>query len=162
MYRYIVLLHVLSAFLFFAVHGASITMAFRLCQEQQLDRIRALLDLSQAMMPITYYATMVMLGTGLIAGVIGHWFARGWIWLALLLVAAIFIWMYFYAYRYYSPIRKAVGLPYRDLKGDHPPISPKSEADIAALVRAANPTLLTAVSYGLVTVVTWLMVFKPF
>jgi hypothetical protein len=162
MYRYIILLHVLSAFVFFSVHGASVAMAFRLRQEQQLDRIRALLDMSHAMLPLTYYAAMVMIGTGLIAGVMAHWFSRGWIWISLALVVATFGWMYFYAYRYYSPIRKAVGLPYRDLKGDQPPVSPKKEAEIAVLVRTANPMLLAIVSYGLVSAITWLMLFKPF
>jgi len=161
MYPWIVFLHILSAFAFFMAHGASAVMAFRLQREHELDRIRAILDLSNAALPITYMSVMVLLLAGIIAGIMGSWFSQGWIWTALVLIVLLWFGMHYYASRYFTPIRKAVGLPYRD-HGDQPAQTPASEAEIAAAIRAANPTILLVISFGLVAVILWLMMFKPF
>jgi hypothetical protein len=161
MYRWIVFLHILASFAFFMAHGASAVMAFRLRRERDLARIRAILDLSNAALPAAYLALMVLVLAGLAAGIMGNWFSMKWIWAALGLLVLLWFGMHAYAYRYFTPLRKAVGLPYRDGK-DHPAEPPASEAEIDALLRAANLIPLLVVSFGLVAVILWLMMFKPF
>lgn len=162
MYRWVVFLHILSAFAFFMAHGASAIMAFRLRREREVARIRAILDLSNAALPVAYMSLMVLILAGIAAGIMGGWFSKGWIWTAIVLLVALWIGMFMYSSRFYAPIRKAVGLPYRDRKGDHPAEPPASEAEITALVSAANPLVLMVPSFTLIAVILWLMMFKPF
>ena len=157
MYRWLVFLHILSAFAFFMAHGASAVMAFRLKQEKDLERIKAILDLSNAALPVMYWSVMFLL----LAGIMGHWFSMGWIWAALGLIVVMWFGMHYYAFRYYTPIRKAVGLPYRDGK-EHPASETASQAKIRAAIEASNPMLLGGVTFALIAVILWLMMFKPF
>lgn len=161
MYRWIVFLHILAALAFFAAHGTSMAMAFRLRRERALDRIRAILDLSNAALPVMYISMMVLLLAGIGAGIMGHWFSQGWIWAALVLIVVLWFGMHAYVFRFYTPIRKAVGLPYRDGK-DNPALPPASDSEITALIQKANPFMLAVPSFALVTVILWLMMFKPF
>ncbi len=162
MYRWVVFLHILAAFVFFMAHGASAMMAFRLRREKQLDRIRAILDLSNAALPIMYISVTILLLAGIGAGIMGSWFSHGWIWAALVLLVVIYIGMHAYTFRFYTPIRKAAGLPYRDGKIDHPAEPPASEAEIATLIQATRPDILGGVTLALIAVILWLMMFKPF
>ncbi len=162
MYQWIVFLHILSAFAFFMVHGASAVMAFQLHRERDVQRIRAILDLSNSALPIAYWSVMILVLAGIAAGIMGHWFAQGWIWTALVLIVLLWFGMHAYAFRYFTPIRKAVGLPYHHPSGDQPGGEPASDADIATVIAKANPTMLLIVSFGLVAVILWLMMFKPF
>jgi hypothetical protein len=158
MYQWLVFLHILAALTFFMAHGASAAMAFRVRQERQLDRVRALLDLSTAAQPIAFIALVVLLLVGIGAGIMGGWFRMGWIWAALGLVVLMGFWMTYYASRYYVPLRKALGMPYR---GD-PAQPPASEAEIHRIRESANPVVFAAISFAVVTVILWLMMFKPF
>jgi hypothetical protein len=125
MYRWVVFLHILGAFAFFMAHGASALMAFRLRRERGVDRIRAILDLSNAALPVAYMSLMVLVLAGIGAGIMGNWFSKGWIWTAIVLLVVLWIGMFMYASRFYAPIRKAVGLPYRDRQGEHPASRPR-------------------------------------
>ena len=162
MYRWLVFLHILGAFAFFMAHGASAMMAFRLRRERDLQRLQAVLDLSQAALPLMYVSLLVLLVAGIAAGIKGHWFSQGWIWAALAILVVLAGWMMYYAGRYYTPVRKAVGLPYREGRNEFPAQSPASETEIQHVVAATNPALLMSVSFGLITVILYLMVFKPF
>ncbi|QPC83815.1 hypothetical protein G4Y79_05395 [Phototrophicus methaneseepsis] len=162
MYRWIVFLHIVSAFAFFMAHGASAVMAFRLQQEKDPERIRTILDLSSAAVPVAYFALMILVLAGIIAGVMGNWFSQGWIWVSLGLLIVLWFGMVMYAGRYYSPVRKAAGLPYHDREGEHPAGPSASSEEIIKLAQASNPRLLLGLSFGLVAVIIWLMMFKPF
>lgn len=161
MYQWLVFLHILAALAFFMVHGASAVMAFRLRQERQLERIRAILDMSNAALPVAYMALGVLVLAGIGAGIMGGWFRMGWIWASLVLLVIMWFGMHYYAFRFYTPIRKAVGLPYRDGQ-EHPAEPPASEEEITALIQMANPLVLAGFSFAVVGVILWLMVFKPF
>lgn len=76
----------LAAFAFVLAHGTSAFVAFRIRSERDTCRIAALLDLSNASMGFMYAALLVLVVAGIAAGVMGHWFARGWIWAALALL----------------------------------------------------------------------------
>jgi small-conductance mechanosensitive channel len=162
MYQWVVFFHILGALMFFMAHGASMAMAFQLWREHEPARIRAMLDLSRATVPGAYIALLVLLVAGIIAGIMGNWFTKGWIWTALVLLVVLMGLMYAYSYRFYTPIRKAIGLPYSDRQGEHAAETPASESDIAAAIQAANPAPLMGGSFLLIAIILWLMIFKPF
>ncbi|MBA3872540.1 MAG: hypothetical protein H0X30_25665 [Anaerolineae bacterium] len=162
MYQWLVFLHILSAFFFFMAHGVSALMAFRLKRETNPERMRAILDFSNFSLPVMYWSLMLLVLAGIGAGIMGHWFAMGWIWAAIVLLVVLWIGMWFYAARFYAPVRKALGMPYREMRGDLAPVAAASEAEIRAAVQRTNPALLGGVSFALIAMILWLMMFKPF
>src|SRR5690349_1988402 len=103
LYQWIVYVHIAAGFAFFMAHGVSAAMALRLRHETNLDRLRALLDLSRWVLPAAYMFLMVLLLAGVAAGVLGNWFGRGWIWMALALLIVLTLGMAYYGMRYYAP-----------------------------------------------------------
>lgn len=162
MYRWIVFLHVLGALGFFMAHGASAVMAFRLQRERELKRIQAILDLSDAALPVMYMSLMLLLLAGIVAGIMGNWFSQGWIWTALVIMVVLWGGMQYYSINFFTPIRKAVGLPYRQGREEKAGEVPLSEAEIEKLITAANPQPVLLMSSGLIAIILWLMLFKPF
>ncbi len=162
MYLWIKLLHILGAFAFATVHGASVGLALRLPQEKSLERMRALLDLSSAFFGVGYMAIGIMLLAGIAGGFVGHYWSRGWIWLSLGLLLAIAVYMSLVVTTYYHRVRKAVGLPYDAKWKRQPAVEPASGADVTALLAQGRPVLLALVGVIGLAVVVGLMVFKPF
>lgn len=159
MYQWVVFLHILGALVFFMAHGASAAMAFRLRRETNPERLRTLLTLSETAVPVMWVSLLVLLLAGIIAGIMRNWFAMGWIWAALVLLVVLGGWMGYYGGRFYAPIRQALGITYRGRPGANPPAS---DAEVATLVQATSPAMLAGVSFAIVAVILWLMVFKPF
>jgi len=160
MYQWIVLIHVLAALAFFMAHGASAAMVLRLRRERQIERNKAILDLSNAAVPFAYLALIVLVLAGVIAGIMGNWFSRGWIWTALVLLVVLWFGMAAYAQRFYAPVRKALGLPHRGQVKQS--AQPASDAEIAAALQAGSPMALLGFTFVVVGIILWLMMFKPF
>jgi len=162
MYLWIVWLHVIGGFGFILAHGASAAVAFRLRRERDLDRVRALLDLSGSTVAVLYISLLVLLVAGILAGFLGRWWGRGWIWLSLGMLLAIIIWMYLTVSRSYSLVRKAVGQPYMAGGRPQPAVEPASTEEINLLLARGQPVLQTVVGFGGLVIILWLMMFKPF
>ncbi|MEA2519894.1 MAG: hypothetical protein QOF49_1974 [Chloroflexota bacterium] len=159
-YPWIVLLHIVGAFVFVLSHGASTWMAMVLRGERDRTRIAALLDVSSASIGGTYVGLLLLLIGGIWAGIYGGHFARGWIWAAIVVLVIVIVMMYAVATRYYVRLRAAVGLPSR---GDAPDAAlVASDADLAALAARAPVAILMAVGGGGLLIILWLMVVKPF
>jgi hypothetical protein len=161
-YQWIVYLHVLAGFTFFFSHGASASMAFRLRKEHKVERIRALLDLSGYTIMTMFLSLLVLLVAGVVAGFMGKWWNKGWIWASLVLSVAIVVLMFKYGRQYYSPVRRAVGLPYWEGSKEHPAVDPASAEEIATAIAATRPVRLAVIGYGGLALILWLMMFKPF
>lgn len=161
MYPWIVFLHVASAFTFLLTHGASAAVAFRLRQEKSPERIRALLELSTATVKVMYLSLLLLLLSGIVAAFLGRWWSRGWIWASLGILIAITVAMTLISARAYYPLKAALGLPDPWGNAELPP-EPASEDEIAAILAAGRPELLTLIGLGGWIVVLWLMMFKPF
>lgn len=162
MYPWFVLLHILGVFGFLMAHGISIGVAFILRRERNLERIQALLTLSNSTLGVLHGSIMLFLISGVVAGFIGKWWGKGWIWVALGLVLAMYVFMNVVATRYYSQVRKAAGLTFRDGMKEHPPVDAAGAAEIDALLNNSMPILLAATGFVSIAVITWLMIFKPF
>jgi hypothetical protein len=142
-------------------HGASAAMAFRLRQERNLDRIRAMLELATALRPLTFGSLLLLLVAGIAAGTMGNWWTQGWINLSLLLLIVLGLWMGIYTARYYAPLRVALGLKQRRNR-QSATSSVVNEDEIAMLVKATNPWMLALPGLGFTCLILWLMMFKPF
>jgi hypothetical protein len=159
MYQWLVFLHILGALLFFMAHGGSAMMAFMLRREQNVDRMRALLEMSGIAVNVMYGGLLILLIGGIGAGFMGNWWSQGWIGVSLVLLIILVAWMGYYSQTRYAPLRKALGITYRGQPGDS---TPPSQQQLEALVQAANPVLLAVTGLGGGAVILWLMVFKPF
>jgi hypothetical protein len=163
MYRWIIFLHVLSAFAFFLAHGATAAAMFKVRGERDPARISALLDLSPAVGGAMALTLLFILVTGILAGFMGGWWSRGWIWAALVLLVAITFVMTFAGRFYFNRVRHAIGQATDDdqkKKIAPPPALPPDE--LAAVINSGRPMLLAIVGLGGLAVITWLMMFKPF
>src|SRR5215208_6713113 len=86
LYPWVILLHIVGAFVFAASHGVAIWMTMQLSQERDRVRMAALLDLSAASLGGLYLGLVLLLIGGIWGGLIGNWFESLWIWAALVLL----------------------------------------------------------------------------
>jgi uncharacterized membrane protein len=160
LYPWVVLIHVLAAFLFILSHGASAFVSYRLRAEREPSRIAALLDLSSSTIGVMYGSLGLLLLAGIAAGIMGNWFSRGWIWLAIGVLFGVTVLMYVVATRYYVTVRRALGQQ-RPGSSDPAP-EPLPTDQLLALLDSRRPDAIAAIgAIGLVAIV-WLMVVKPF
>ncbi len=162
MYDVVVFLHVVGVFGFLLAHGVSVAMAFALQRERKLERIHAVLDLSSGSFGVMTVSLLLLLITGIIAGIMGNWWGRGWIWLSLGLLVAIWMIMGFFGSRHYAGIRKATGFPYLEYGKQRPAGEPASPEAMAELLARPRPMLLAVTGVGGLVIILWLMMFKPF
>ncbi len=162
-YSWVKFVHVLAVLGFLTAHGASVSVAFKIRGERDRERVRALLDVSNAYLNALYGSLLVLLVAGIAAGIMGGWFTRSfWIWLALVLLFGIMSAMYYLGTAHFNEVRKAAGLPYAIGSRRQPPVEPLSEAELARVVAHGRPWALTAIGLGGIGVITFLMMFKPF
>jgi hypothetical protein len=162
LYPWVVLLHIVGAFLFAVSHGVAVWMVIQLPRERDRSRIAALLDLSSASLGGLYLGLVLLLVGGIWAGLIGDWFAKIWIWLALVLVIGISVVMYLAATPYFRELRAAVGVRSQYGPKDAPDPMPQSDAEVAAIAARSPQAVLSVAGVGGLIIILWLMVVKPF
>jgi MFS family permease len=161
-YPWVVLLHIVGAFIFAISHGVAVWMAVQLPRERDRNRIAALLELSSASLGGVYVGLVLLLIGGVWAGILGGWFGRLWIWVALVLLIAIAIVMYAVATPYFKALREAVGVRSQYGPKDAPDPIAKSDAEVAAMAARSPQAILSGVGIGGLVIILWLMVLKPF
>jgi hypothetical protein len=162
LYPWIVFVHIAGAFIFAMSHGVAAFASLRLDKERDPARVRGLLELMSESLAGVYVGILVLLIAGIWAGIIGGHFARGWIWVALVLLVAIMIAMYLMATRYYGTLREAVGLRTMQTKKDAPDPMPVGQAELDAILTRNPSTALAGVGFGGLALILLLMVLKPF
>jgi hypothetical protein len=155
-------LHVAGVFGFLMAHGVSAGVSFRLRSERSPEKVRALLELSAASYPVMYGSLMLLFVLGIVLGFMGSWWGRAWIWVSLVGLITLVMLMSHFGSRIYGGTRKLSGLPYMERGKPQPPIEPASAEEINAALDRGNPTLLTAIGFGGIVIIAWLMMFKPF
>ena len=164
MYRWLIFLHVLGVFGFLLAHGAAAAVAFKLRGEREIERIRALLDLSRGVTAVASVSLLVLLAAGITAGFMGDWWGRYWIWASLGLLVLIGIAMMVLGSRSFNRIRQMVQASElsRSKPDIHPFPSASMDKQLAAMLAATHPVLLTVIGGGGLALILWLMMFKPF
>jgi hypothetical protein len=165
MYSWVVFVHVLGVFGFLLAHGAAAVVAFRLRGEREVERVRALLEVSRGTRAAASVSLLVTLTAGIAAAFMGNWWGQIWIWASLGLLVLIGVAMNFLGTRSLNRVRQMV-LP--------DTVQPRAKEDMqqASLVSAdqqltdalaaTHPMVLVITGGGGLALILWLMMFKPF
>ena len=129
MTRWLTFIHILSALTFFLAHGTSVAMAFKIRKETDIDRIRAMLDLSGSTIMALFISFLLMGLSGLTLPFFFKYWGKGWVWVSIVLTLLIFIWMALINERAYKHLRKLVGLPYMVKNKEFPAESPANQEE---------------------------------
>jgi len=124
-------------------------MTFKVRQETDFARIRAMLDLSDSTIEIMFISFLSMGLTGMALPFFVHIWNKAWVWISIVLMIFVFTWMVWMNERTYKVLRKLVGLPYRRGSKEYPAEAPSSPDDVAALLKKTNVTSLIVVGYGI-------------
>lgn len=164
MYSWMVYIHVLATFAFLITHGVSSVVSLRLRHQRDPAQARAWLELyaSPGVYKILYGSLLVLLLSGIIGGFMGKWWSYGWIWLSLLLLVGIIAAMFLIGGKYYTRLRKALGMFWFDRGKVQPPVEPAPAEEIEALLANAPAVSMAVIGFGGIAVILWLMMFKPF
>lgn len=162
MYDWVVFLHVFSSMSFMLAHGGTTVMALMLKRERDPDRMRTLLDLSAYSWPAFALTFLLILISGIAAGVMGRWWGSGWIWTSLGILIVMSIYMGWASRARYHRMRKLLGLPYFEGNKDQPPLEPAPHGEVVAAQGELQPGRLAVIGLGSTAIILALMMFKPF
>ena len=154
MYEWWVFVHLVGVAGFLISHGVSIVVTFRLRAERDPRRIDELIQLSGSSIVPFYVSLGLLLLGGVVAGFLGDWWGRAWIWASIAVLVATSVTMYVLAKPYY----RRVGLIARAMAGGSRAVS---QEQFAATLRSTRPPAIAAVGFARLLVILYLMMFKP-
>jgi hypothetical protein len=100
---------------------------------------------------------------GIALAFMADWWKQAWPWLSFILLNGMTVWMTMYGRQFYSPLRRALGMPYMSgFSKENKAIEPASMEDVQDLLEKTNPKMLVWVGSIISGLVLWLMIFKPF
>jgi len=167
-YQWVVFTHVLAVFGFLIAHGASAAVIFRLRRERDLASIRVLLDLSRRANGVANACLLLLIAAGVAAGFIGGWWGRYWIWVALGVLILLTVAMFAVGSGPLTRVRQlvdpeeAVRMNRRATQARQSVAGVSVEEEVAKLLAAMRPVLVTLIGAGGLAIILWLMMFKPF
>lgn len=162
LYPWILWLHIFASIVFFFVHGAAIAIAFRLPEEKTMEGMRTLLNITGITTPYFFGSFLLLQAFGIVLVFSADWWKQIWPWLSFALLNGMAIWMTWYGRKVYSPLRKALGMPYMTgFSKENKPVAPISMEEIHVILNKANPRMLTWVGGIISGIILWLMTFKP-
>jgi plastocyanin len=153
-YQWWVFVHLVGVFGFLASHGVSMTVAFRLRKERDPRRIADLLQLSSSSIRGFYYSLVVLLAGGIVAGFLGHWWGRAWIWAAIGVLVLTTLAMY----RMASPYYRRVGFVARAKAEGGTSVT---DEQLDEIMRSPRSTAVIVIGVAGLLVILYLMLFKP-
>ena len=161
-YNYLIFGHLLGVVIFVAGHGISMALIALMRHERNVDRLRAMLDMSLGGLLATYTGLLLTIGFGIWLGFAGGWWGAGWLWTSVAILVGIMVLMMYMGVSYFSRIREAVGLqPYRFTAAvTLGPVA--SEGELAALLQSPKAGLTMSLGTLSLIALLILMVFKPF
>jgi membrane protein YdbS with pleckstrin-like domain len=75
-------------------HGTSIAISFRMKQEQDMSKVKTMLDLSGSVWIAMMLSLLVAGIAGIVMGFMLSWWSQWWIWVSIVLLLVITIWMF--------------------------------------------------------------------
>lgn len=160
--RWIVFLHILGAFAFVAGHGVSMFVVFQVRRERDRTKLEALLDLSGWSLALAGIGLLVLLISGILAGIVLNSWGSWWIWISLAMFIVIGLVMTPVGGNYLRNLRVAIGQRPRNAKTGDPDPVPASDGELAALQASRAPELLLLLGAGGFVLILFLMRFRPF
>jgi plastocyanin len=153
-YLWWVFVHLVGVLAFLGAHGVSMVVLFRLRKERDPQKVSDLLALSSSSISAFYYALGVLLLGGIVAGFLGHWWGRAWIWAAIAVLVIVSIAMYAMARPYY----RRVGFVARAMAEGSQAVTPEQFDDI---LRSPRPITVAGIGVAGLLIILYLMVLKP-
>lgn len=161
---WLVVAHVLAVLAFIAAHGVSMGVWWRLRTERDRAKLTTLLELSASMIMTFSIAALVLIVSGILAGIGGAWWFNGqwWLWLSIgLLVVVIGVMTPLVAIPM-NEIRRGLGVPTQQDKKAGTVPEPVDDATLERLLRNPKPAIGASIGIGGIILITWLMEMKPF
>jgi hypothetical protein len=156
MYDLWVFLHILCVALFLLFHGVQVWALLTL-EPGMPDREKVFDRAEQSRMVSTpmYISLGLLILFGVIAGIDGHLFSRGWwLWGAIIVLLVTVGFMSAIAGPYMKKVRAATT---RWADGSYP----MSDEELEALLRGPQVRLISVVGVAGLAILLWLMVYKP-
>ncbi len=162
MYKWVVYLHVFAAMSFMLAHGGATAMSLLLKKERSSERMMTLLDVSSYSWPMFALTFLLLLISGIAAGIMGRWWGQGWIWTSLAILILMSGYMGWASRAQYHRLRKVLGIPYFEGNKDQPALPQAPAEEIYRVQADLQPARLAAIGLGTTAVIVALMLFKPF
>jgi plastocyanin len=153
-YQWWVFVHLVGVLAFLGAHGVSMIVLFRLRKERDPRKVGDLLALSSSSITAFYYALGVLLTGGIVAGFLGHWWGRAWIWAAIGVLVVVSIAMYAMARPYY----RRVGFVARAMAEGSQAVTAEQFDEI---LRSPRPISVAGIGMIGLLAILYLMVLKP-
>jgi hypothetical protein len=147
---------------FLLAHGTSAGLAFALRRERDPERMRRLLQLSEASFAVLYPSLLVLVVAGVVGGFRLHAWSQGWIWAAIVVLVVVVVVMATLGGGRYSGLRKALGIKYREGFKILPATAPGTQAEIDAAAARLQPLLIAAVGIVALAAFLYLMIVRSF
>ena len=160
MYAYIVLLHVIGAFVFALSHGVSVAVGLRLRGGRSREQAAGMLELSGMAIGGMYVGLLLLLVGGIWAGFAGEHWGRLWIWAAIGILVVIIGAMYAVATPFYGRMRAATGVLTDPKQVEK--FGEMAPDELERMGASSRPIWLAIVGGVGLLAILWLMVVKPF
>lgn len=164
LYPWLVVLHVLCVFAFLAIHGVSMGVWWRVRRERDRTRLIPLLELSGGVITPMSVVMLLLLVSGILAGIAGGlWFnGQWWLWASIAVLVVIIAVMTPLVAIPMNGVRRALGMPSQaDVKAGTVP-EPVDDAALDALLSDRRPLVGGSIAIVGIVLLTWLMESKPF
>jgi plastocyanin len=153
-YQWWVFVHLVGVFGFLLAHGVSVMVLFRLRVERDPRTVNDLLQLSATSIRGFYGSLVLLLLGGIVAGFLGHLWAYGWIWAAIIVLVATSLAMYGMARPYYERVR----LVARALSEGSTAVTTEQ---FDGVLKSRRPVGVAVIGMVGLLVILYLMLFKP-
>lgn len=152
-YPWLLVLHVVSALAFVAIHGVSMGVWWRIRRERDRAKLAALLELSGSFILPAMLAGLLLIVSGILVGVAAAWWFNGqwWLWVSIGLLVLIVAVMTPLLSIPFGGLRRALGTP-----------TQVDDAALAMLLADRRPAMGASIGIGGLVLITWLMETKPF
>jgi plastocyanin/uncharacterized membrane protein len=149
-----VLLHIAGAFGFLMAHGVSAYAVLRLRREHDPRRVTHLLEMSSSSIGFMWSSIGLLLVGGIAAGFTGGFWGQGWIWAAIVLLAAVTAAMYAVATPWVKRLRTIAAAMAEGSRA-------VSEEQFQGILRSRRPFTIAAIGAAGLLAILYLMIFKP-
>jgi plastocyanin len=154
LYQWWVFVHLVGVLAFLGAHGVSMVVLFRLRSERDPQKVSDLLALSSSSITAFYYGLGVLLLGGIVAGFLGHWWGKAWIWAAIGVLVVVSITMYAMATPYYKRVRFVAGAMASGSQA-------VTDEQFGEILRDRRPMTIAGIGIVGLLAILYLMVLKP-
>ena len=159
MLEWVVVLHVAAVLAFMLAHGVHVAAMWAMRAEPDPERALTMFN------PVPSATTLrvllaVIVASGVLAGFMGSWWDRGWIWTSLGLLLGISVFMWRFGGGFYGLLQAAAEQAVAARTSGAP--DPQAQAAFDAVRGGWHTVGVSVVGLGGLAIILWLMMFKPF